>query len=522
MKTLTFNSISCRTGNCRAQVSLWGQKAVDITDLDIQDSDHPNLSPFKGTLLLVDESSDQPPHGSDGHLIYVPKALAEKRLKTLPGMAVNYQNDLEGHNPSKKIGVITKAWLEGNKVKVEGVIWRKDFPEALRTFRMNRGRLGMSMELGDVFVRDKDEAVWHLEDFHFTGATILKKDHAAYESTELAASKQHFVKALAAARSARAVIQGKRGQPEMAKEKEKKSSSGQQLVGMISAAVEKGMGNALKSLVEEQKKSNEAFSKTLEGISASQEELVKGFEAMMTERVDAAKEDDEDSVIDVKAESSNPSDATMTSARRNASEASDASDGSEASDGTDPSDATEMDASASDPTNYDATEQDDAEPGDLNKDASSNYREQSRGPASSRIQKSGKTGKDRGIAAGRASVRSMAAAAVAIKRLTAENVALKEERKRFKNRVAALEASVDRYADRVERRTITPEISALLEKGGHDVRELMASKQKLTVSEVDDLFLKANIQLDPTMRAAFKNQLVQVGLMENGEIRRFN
>jgi hypothetical protein len=183
MKPLTFNSINCPTGNCKMKPEMWGQKSVDVTDLDIQDSDHPNLSPFKGTLLMLDESSTQPPHGSDGHAIFVPTRVAEQRLATLPGMAINYQTDLEGHNPGKKIGVITKARIEGKKVKVEGVIWKKDFPEALRTFRMNKGKLGMSMELGDVYVRDKDEDIWHLEDFHFTGATILKKDHAAYENT---------------------------------------------------------------------------------------------------------------------------------------------------------------------------------------------------------------------------------------------------------------------------------------------------------------------------------------------------
>jgi hypothetical protein len=192
----------CKTGNCSTSFSLWAQKSVDITDLDIQDGDHPNLAPFKGTLLLLDQPSNQPPHGSEGHTIFVPTQVAVKRLDTLPGMGINYQNDLEGHNPAKKIGVISKAWVEGKKVKVEGVIWKKDFPEALRTFRMNRGRLGMSMELGDVYVRDKDEDVWHLEDFHFTGATVLRRDHAAYENTELSASKGHFINAMAAARSA--------------------------------------------------------------------------------------------------------------------------------------------------------------------------------------------------------------------------------------------------------------------------------------------------------------------------------
>lgn len=526
MKPLAFNSIMCKTGNCRTSLSLWAQKSVDITDLDIQDSEHPNLAKFTGTLLLLDEPSNQPPHGSDGHRIFVPTRVAEHRLDTLPGMGINYQDDLEGHNPAKKIGVITRARIEGKKVRVEGVIWKKDFPEALRKFRMNSGRLGMSMELGDVYVRDKDEDVWHLEDFHFTGATVLRKDHAAYEKTELAASRQYFVRALAAARSAVHVIQGKGGKPEMAEDKKKKDQASKNaLVTAISAAVGKGLQDGLKSFIDEQKATNKATLDALRSIGASQEEIVKGLNAMAVGSVDAGADNvDDTDVIDVDANASNPSDATMASARKH-----DSSDSTDATDATDPSDASDVDASASDPTNYNSSDQaDGAEPGNLNPDASSNYREQSKGPASSRIQKTGKTGDDRGIAASRDKkndrgtvVRSMAAAQV-IRKLTVENRELKATNQRFQNRVSALEASVERYAERVERRTITPEISSLLEKGGHDVRELMASKTRLTVQEVDDLFLKSNVQLEPAMRAAFKNQLLQAGLMEQGEVRRWN
>ena len=530
MKSLTFNSINCPTGNCHTSPELWAGKSVDITDLDIQDSDHPNLAPFKGTLLLLDEPSNQPPHGSDGHRIFVPTRVAEKRLATLPGMGINYQDDLEGHNPTEKIGVISKSWVEGKKVKVSGVIWKKDFPEALRKFRMNKGRLGMSMELGDVYVRDKDEDVWHLEDFHFTGATVLRKDHAAYENTEMAASRQYFVNALAAARSAVQVIQGKRGKPEMADEKKKKqqTSGGQALVTAISAAIAKENQSFLKTFAEEQKKTNTIFAGALKRISESQEELVKGLNAMATGNIDAEVEDEEVKVEEVEAGASNPSDASMSSARKDATDPTDA---------TDSTDATDVDAGV-DPTNFTSSDQDDtgsgATPGDLNPNTDAHYKEQSKGPASSRIQRTGKDGPSRGIAASRERDRgtehreergtlvakSMAAARV-IRTLTAQNKELKETNKRFQNRVSALEASVERYAERVERKTITPEIASLLEKGGHDIRELMASKTKLTVAEVDDLFLKANIQLEPTMRAAFKNQLFQAGLMEEGRIQRW-
>lgn len=192
---------NCKIGNCQTTPTLWAEHKVGVGDLQTQDSSHPNLMPFSGTLLLLDEASDQPPHGAETHRILVRKEVAEKRLNTLPGMAINYSSDLTGHDPSRKVGVITEAWIKGNKVKVNGVVWKKDFPQAEKEFKQHKGRLGMSMELGDVWVADKDDDVWDLQDFHFTGATVLLKDHAAYEGTDLAASK-HFVFAMAAAREA--------------------------------------------------------------------------------------------------------------------------------------------------------------------------------------------------------------------------------------------------------------------------------------------------------------------------------
>lgn len=80
---------------------------------------------------------------------------------------------------------------------------------------------------------------------------------------------------------------------------------------------------------------------------------------------------------------------------------------------------------------------------------------------------------------------------------------------------------MERYAERVERKSITPEISALLEKGGWDVRELMASKQRLSVNDVDIMLSQSGVTLEPAMRAAFKNQLLQAGLMDQGQVNRY-
>ena len=179
------------------KMTLQAGSMVMMQGFDDDDSGHVNKLPFKGILLLLDEASTKPPHGSRGHRIYVPTAVAKKQLNDLIGMAVNYApKGLDSHETRHKVGVITKAWIVGNKVLVSGSIWKKDFPEAARDLK--RSGLGMSMELADVYVRDEDEPVWHLEGFVFTGATLLFKSAAAYYGTEFsvaaAAMKAAMVK----------------------------------------------------------------------------------------------------------------------------------------------------------------------------------------------------------------------------------------------------------------------------------------------------------------------------------------
>jgi hypothetical protein len=502
-------SETCQTGNCNVTPEIWGGRKVDITDLDVKDASHPNVSPFTGTLLRVDEASDQAPHGSDGHRIFVSKEAAEKQLATLPGMGINYQKDLTGHNPTQKVGVITKAWIDGDKVKVEGNIWKKDFPEAARTFKANRGRLGMSMELGDVYVRDKDEDVWHLEDFRFTGATVLLKNHAAYERTELAAQK-YFVNAMAAAKAASGVFSENGGTMAEKDKKENAQSQGQVLVTAISAALGSVLKDAFDNFSKKQDEANQITAKALKSVSASQEELVKGLHELALNGVDASAEvEDVDAEAEEVEEVEANADATMTSGKSH--------------DATDATDATDVDAEV-DPTSYTSGEQDDtgsgATPGDLNPNTDSNYNEQSKGAATSRLARPGGKEISRGIAARKGTVRQSMAAAKAIRSLTAQLLAERKDKQQLKNRLASVEASLERYVERVERKSISPEISALLEKSGYDVREMLGSRQRLSVHEVDEMLAKSGVTLDPANRMAFKNQLLQNGLMEQGEVKR--
>jgi hypothetical protein len=46
-----------------------------------------------------------------------------------------------------------------------------------------KSELGMSYEIADVLVADVEAAVWAVTKFTFTGAAVLRKDKAAYQST---------------------------------------------------------------------------------------------------------------------------------------------------------------------------------------------------------------------------------------------------------------------------------------------------------------------------------------------------
>lgn len=167
---------------------LYGSGEVDLGPLP--KSDHPNGQPFRGILCRLDEPSDSPPGGSKGHRVLVPSKVAGRRLDTLVGMGVNFQtNGMDGHDEGRKVGVITGAWIDGNRLMVDGLLYALNFPDEIESIRENKDNLGMSYEIDDVIVENKNTPVWKALDLKFTGAAILLKNAAAYRTTAIAASR---------------------------------------------------------------------------------------------------------------------------------------------------------------------------------------------------------------------------------------------------------------------------------------------------------------------------------------------
>jgi hypothetical protein len=135
-------------------------------------------------LTLVDEASDRAPSGAKGHRVILTKAAAKAALASLLGMAVDYRPGWDGHDARRKCGIITEADVEGQRLKVSGYLFGRDFPEVERQLAGHPpGSMGMSYELADAHVEDMKAEVWALTRATFTGAAILLREKAAYRST---------------------------------------------------------------------------------------------------------------------------------------------------------------------------------------------------------------------------------------------------------------------------------------------------------------------------------------------------
>jgi len=495
--------------------------------------DHPNKMPFKGILLLLDQPSTKPPHGSRGHRIYVPLKVAKEHLDGLVGMAVNYdRGGLDSHDTRHKVGIVTKAWITGNQVWVSGFVWKKDFPEAANDLKQSG--LGMSMELANVYVRDEDEDVWHLEDFDFTGATILKKNAAAYFGTELAAT-------------ATAVACGTRKGDKMAKPNAKKvaaasePSSGGTQGALLVQAMKGAFSEAIAPVIAEMKASNERTDSLREDV-----EELKGLYL-----INAAKEDDDDDDDDDDEEMSAGKAEDEEAAKEDEDDDDDDDEMSAAkkNDESDDEDGDEEDLDAME----DLEEQSvDEEPGEINKDSKNKGSKTSvtkpprqgspnpGGVSEGRLKSAGMKGWGKKPFPGLKSSASIKAAALQINTLHAQMRKLKKgnrqlvralqaqeqqyrkEIKKMKGSVQELRAQAEKYSNQIDRRSVVPvEIRNLLGKANVDAREIMAgTAQKLTVEAVDSLFRVAaeqGIHIDTTMKAAYKNRMNELGLMESGE-----
>lgn len=168
---------------------------IGAVRLHASDVEHPNKRPFSGILTYFNAYSDRPPGGSGGRRVFIPVDVGEAALSSLIGMAVNVRSDLAGHDPTQKIGVIEKAYLgepleDGRvPVHVEGYLYEHDFPDLVAELVASQDELGFSYETTMTTAVDVGGSL-RVTSLVFTGASILYKNRAAYQTTSFAAESE--------------------------------------------------------------------------------------------------------------------------------------------------------------------------------------------------------------------------------------------------------------------------------------------------------------------------------------------
>ncbi|HWA94731.1 MAG TPA: hypothetical protein VG844_09020 [Terracidiphilus sp.] len=154
--------------------------AVTIPHVD----GHPNRVAFEGVLTVVNAASDKAPSGARGHRVVLTRDATERALPSLLGMGIDYRPGWDGHDARRKIGVLTEANLEGDRLVVRGYLYARDFPEVITSMQSaSPDELGMSYELADARVEDMRAPIWRLTRVTFTGAAVLLREKAAYRAT---------------------------------------------------------------------------------------------------------------------------------------------------------------------------------------------------------------------------------------------------------------------------------------------------------------------------------------------------
>jgi hypothetical protein len=446
------------------------------TSIESATDEHPNKLKFKGILVQLDSASTKAPNGSRGHKILIPKSLAEKRYKTLIGMGVNYHSDLDKHNPTKKVGVINKAWIEGSAIHVSGVIWKKDFPDAEKDLK--QANLGMSFEASDIDVEDPNADIWRISDLCFTGAAILYKASAAYYKTEALAASAMLVE----------LITKNKGGDTMAKPDVKK--------GKKTSVAASGEGLSVETLVAAMTAANKPIIDSINALTVSNANLqstilqaqaaeveAKGKKAMKKDEDDGDDDDEDDGDDDDDEEAAADMDE----------EAAGADDADELEDLDDEDD-----------------EDENEKPGHINKDVGKFSEKGDKTTVSTKgdKHKSVKAGAD--LSNLRKTVDELVAAR------EADQNTIKKLNKQLKVQGKQIEAA----ADRQDRRSVNLSAGAmnLLTKNGVDPNSMSASGEKMTIAEFDACAKKADLSIG--QRTAFKTELSRAGIMEDGVVTR--
>lgn len=170
------------------------------TDFSVKTESHSNKMKFTATVMYLDQYSDGVPDGSVWEKILLEKSECEKSLETMNLMGINCVWDewgkanwqFDGHDPRNKIGVVENTYIEGNELKIDGIIYKRDFSDISQFIRNTMESMGFSIEASFNDWEETEDGLI-IRDVEFTGVSMLFKNCAAYSDTyieTLSASKK--------------------------------------------------------------------------------------------------------------------------------------------------------------------------------------------------------------------------------------------------------------------------------------------------------------------------------------------
>ena len=182
--------------------------------IQLQSSQIANQYPFVATITYAGKLSDGFVGGTEHieggpYRVLISAELLRKKIKSLAGKSV-FVSDLESHVRNYKIGNFLQAWVEAMDLpdgttalaaKASGLLVEtEDNKDAIEQIidEARAEKLGFSYDIKNVkfdlkaSTDSSNDQFVEVTDFEWRGATILRRDAAAYEETRLAASKTHL------------------------------------------------------------------------------------------------------------------------------------------------------------------------------------------------------------------------------------------------------------------------------------------------------------------------------------------
>lgn len=150
-----------------------------------------NFLYFTATAGFVGKPTRETPCG--GNKGYNVVLGDSNNVNELVGAGVNcsygWNADFKQHDKCFKIGVIDAASVNDDAIKVEGHLWKMDFPDICDTIESAKEALGCSVEVYSYGVVNDDKAKTQtLHDVHFTGLSLVYKNKAAFDGTQFMCS----------------------------------------------------------------------------------------------------------------------------------------------------------------------------------------------------------------------------------------------------------------------------------------------------------------------------------------------